>query len=412
MEKLSQLIQDVFRLCSTYWPVYLSGMKNTVILALVGTALGCLIGFVCGILNTLPIDPNDSIWRRGLIRTVRGLVRVYVELFRGTPMVLQAVFIYYAVRGGIISVDPGQVEGALAIGLSHVQAMTYVILPQAIRSILPQIGNNFIINLKDTSVMFMISFTDFFALDGHRAGHAGNKVVTLHFHRQFFIERACRTNLNLDLFGSAFAHLQVVHRTEVAHNRIVHLVTAHAHGSVADRTVQSDNSDVRSSATDIHNHVTDGIFDRNAHTNGRGHRFMNEVYFLRTRLTSRINHGALFHFGNAARHADHHARFHHPQRVLLHTLDECLEERFHQFKIGNHAIAHGAHGAGFTRSTSQHLLRLETDGTDTVVLAIHRNHRGLVNHYTLAGDVDQRIRRTKIYTNIAREKTKQNIALF
>ena len=196
MEKLSQLIQDVFRLCSTYWPVYLSGMKNTVILALVGTALGCLIGFVCGILNTLPIDPNDSIWRRGLVRTVRGLVRVYVELFRGTPMVLQAVFIYYAlpyftdgaarfnsvwaasilvvsintgaymtesVRGGIISVDPGQVEGALAIGLSHVQAMTYVILPQAIRSILPQIGNNFIINLKDTSVMFMISFTDFFA---------------------------------------------------------------------------------------------------------------------------------------------------------------------------------------------------------------------------------------------------------
>lgn len=196
MEKLSQLIQDVLKLCSTYWPVYLSGMKNTIILALIGTAFGCLIGFVCGILNTLPENPNDSIWRRGLVKAIKVLVRVYVELFRGTPMVLQAVFIYYAlpyftdgaarftsvwaasilvvsintgaymtesVRGGIISVDPGQAEGALAIGLSHVQAMLYVILPQAIRSILPQIGNNFIINLKDTSVMFMISFTDFFA---------------------------------------------------------------------------------------------------------------------------------------------------------------------------------------------------------------------------------------------------------
>ena len=196
MEKLSQLIHDVFRLCSNYWPVYLSGMKNTIILALIGPALGCVIGFVCGVLNTLPTDPNDSIWRRGIIKTVKALLRIYVELFRGTPMVLQAVFIYYAlpyftdgaarftsvwaasilvvsintgaymtesVRGGIISVDPGQVEGALAIGLSHVQAMMYVILPQAVRSILPQIGNNFIINLKDTSVMFMISFTDFFA---------------------------------------------------------------------------------------------------------------------------------------------------------------------------------------------------------------------------------------------------------
>ena len=65
-------------------------------------------------------------------------------------------------RGGIISIDPGQTEGAKAIGMTHVQTMTSVILPQAFRNILPQIGNNFIINIKDTSVMFIIGFIEFF----------------------------------------------------------------------------------------------------------------------------------------------------------------------------------------------------------------------------------------------------------
>ena len=68
-----------------------------------------------------------------------------------------------SVRGGIISIDPGQTEGAKAIGMTHVQTMTSVILPQAFRNIMPQIGNNFIINIKDTSVMFIIAFTEFFA---------------------------------------------------------------------------------------------------------------------------------------------------------------------------------------------------------------------------------------------------------
>ena len=196
MGKFAQLLQDVLRLCTKYFPIYFSGMKNTVLLALIGTVLGCMIGFVCGVLNAVPYDPKDPLRKRILIKVMRAVIRAYVELFRGTPMVLQAVFIYYAlpyftdgaarfnsvwaasilvgsvqtgaymtesVRGGIISVDPGQVEGAMAIGLTHVQAMMYVILPQAIRNILPQIGNNYIINLNDTSVMFMISFTDFFA---------------------------------------------------------------------------------------------------------------------------------------------------------------------------------------------------------------------------------------------------------
>ena len=69
-----------------------------------------------------------------------------------------------SVRGGVISVDPGQSEGAMAIGMTHWQTMTSVVLPQAIRNIMPQIGNNYIINVKDTSVMFIIGFADFFSM--------------------------------------------------------------------------------------------------------------------------------------------------------------------------------------------------------------------------------------------------------
>ncbi|MCD8097134.1 MAG: amino acid ABC transporter permease [Lachnospiraceae bacterium] len=200
MNKFVQLSADIGKLWASYGSGYLSGIRNTLILALIGTVIGCLIGFVCGVLNTIPHEKNDPPLRRFFLCLIRVVVRVYVEVFRGTPMVLQAVFLYYglpyftnnavkwgsvwmaaifvvsintgaymaeSVRGGIISIDPGQTEGAKAIGMNHVQTMTSVILPQALRNIMPQIGNNFIINVKDTSVMFIIGFPDFFA--AHRA---------------------------------------------------------------------------------------------------------------------------------------------------------------------------------------------------------------------------------------------------
>ena len=200
MEKLIQLGSDIAKLWAKYSYSYLSGMGNTLLLALVATAIGCVIGFLCGVLNTIPCAPGDHPVKKFFLKLIRVIVRIYVEIFRGTPMVLQAVFMYYglpyfsdgalrfdniwmaavlvvsintgaymaeSVRGGIISVDPGQTEGAKAIGMTHVQTMLNVILPQALRNIMPQIGNNFIINVKDTSVMFIIGFPDFFS--AHRA---------------------------------------------------------------------------------------------------------------------------------------------------------------------------------------------------------------------------------------------------
>ena len=200
MNKFAQLGADIAKLWLKYGNSYFGGIKNTLILALVGTVIGCLIGFICGVLNTIPYNKNDNPVKRFFLTLIRVIIRIYVEVFRGTPMVLQAVFLYYglpyftnnsvkftsvwaaaivvvsintgaymaeSVRGGIISVDPGQTEGAKAIGMTHVQTMINVILPQALRNIMPQIGNNFIINVKDTSVMFIIGFPDFFA--AHRA---------------------------------------------------------------------------------------------------------------------------------------------------------------------------------------------------------------------------------------------------
>ncbi len=203
MQRLLELGQDMALLWQNYSAGYLSGIKNTLILAVVATIIGCVIGLICGVLNTIPYTKNDPLPKRFILKLIRAVVRVYVEVFRGTPMVLQAVFIYYglpyftyntvqwpsvwaasilvvsintgaymaeSVRGGIISIDPGQTEGAKAIGMNHVQTMTSVVLPQALRNIMPQIGNNFIINIKDTSVMFIITFTEFFAFHRYITG--------------------------------------------------------------------------------------------------------------------------------------------------------------------------------------------------------------------------------------------------
>ncbi len=192
---ISQLFSDIGSIWSKYGTVYLNGIANTLLLSVVATLIGCLIGFICGILQTIPCLPQDPFPKRFLLRLIRILIRVYVEVFRGTPMILQAVFIYYgvpyffgvvfkniwtvsiivvsintgaymaeSVRGGIMSIDPGQFEGAKAIGMNHFQTMVYVVLPQTLRNIMPQIGNNYIINVKDTSVMFIIGFQDFFAV--------------------------------------------------------------------------------------------------------------------------------------------------------------------------------------------------------------------------------------------------------
>ncbi len=189
---MSDFIAGVTRCITDYGTMYLEGAGTTLLISLVGTFFGCVIGFGVGIVQTIPTAPGDPGWKKAILGFIKLILKAYVELFRGTPMIVQSVFIYYGsqiafnihmdmwtsaffivsintgaymaetVRGGILSIDPGQTEGAKAIGMTHLQTMTSVILPQAFRNIIPQIGNNFIINIKDTSVLSVIAITDLF----------------------------------------------------------------------------------------------------------------------------------------------------------------------------------------------------------------------------------------------------------
>ena len=160
----------------------LQGAGVSLKIALVGTLVGCLIGFAVGIVQTIPSEKGDNPLKKGALWIIRLILNAYVEFFRGTPMMAQAMFIYYGlmplqaayfilsintgaymaetVRGGILSIDPGQTEGAKSIGMTHVQTMIYVILPQALRNLMPQIGNNLIINIKDSCVLSVIGVAE------------------------------------------------------------------------------------------------------------------------------------------------------------------------------------------------------------------------------------------------------------
>jgi len=184
----------------TYGPMFLRGAGTTLLIALTGTLVGFLIGLGVGVIRTTPCRREDGFVRYMLMKLVRAFLAAYIEVFRSTPMIVQSMVIYYGcaqalhinlphmlaaflivsintgaylseiVRGGIQSVDPGQREAAEAMGMTHGQTMLYVVLPQAIRNVLPSLGNEFIVNIKDTSVLNVISVSELFFVSKSAAG--------------------------------------------------------------------------------------------------------------------------------------------------------------------------------------------------------------------------------------------------
>ena len=168
-------------LLEKYGMLFLRGTGMTLLIALTGTALGFALGLLVAIIRTIALPEKKKtgsnvgvILRRGLLRLAQLLMNVYIQVFRGTPMIVQAVVIYYGAQYAgvfmdttfaaifIISVDKGQFEAAHAIGMTHWQTMTTVVLPQAIRNILPSVGNELIVNIKDSSVLNVISVSELF----------------------------------------------------------------------------------------------------------------------------------------------------------------------------------------------------------------------------------------------------------
>ncbi len=187
--------QDVWNILVKYYPQLLQGIGNTLLISLIGTVAGLLIGMLTGVVRTAPLSGNGLL--RFLQKLLNGIIAVYVEIFRGTPMMVQSMVIYWGyafatggktlalipsgilivsintgaymaeiVRGGIISIDRGQFEGAMSIGMSHGQTMLRVIIPQVLRNILPSVSNEFVINIKDTSVLNVIGVTELYYFAG------------------------------------------------------------------------------------------------------------------------------------------------------------------------------------------------------------------------------------------------------
>lgn len=189
----------------------LMGIWTTIWLSLAGTVVGLIIALVFIALRTLEIKENDSEFVAFLKKIGIGFVKFYVTIFRGTPMMVQAMIIFYilpviistsfnvdidvinnilsievaafitvtlnttaylteVLRGGIESLNKGQMEAARSLGMSRTKAMLFVVLPQAIKNSLPSICNEFIINIKDTSVLNVIQVMDLFYIIGYING--------------------------------------------------------------------------------------------------------------------------------------------------------------------------------------------------------------------------------------------------
>ena len=165
-------LEWIIKILQNNWPMLLRGAGMTLLISIIGTLVGTLIGLIVGVIRTIPIPEKGT--KRVFLKIINSILSIYIEFFRGTPMIVQAMVIYYGsaaafgididrvlaglfivsvntgaymseiVRGGIVSIDKGQFEAAQAIGMNHFQTMINVVLPQVVRNILPATGNEFV----------------------------------------------------------------------------------------------------------------------------------------------------------------------------------------------------------------------------------------------------------------------------
>lgn len=189
---------QVTKILKDNWPQFLRGAGLTLLISITGTIAGLIVGLLIGVYRTAPTAKNKAL---AMLQTLFGwFLNIYIEIFRGTPMIVQSMVIYYGtaqafgvsidrtiaaifivsintgaymseiVRGGIFAIDKGQFEAATALGMTHNQTMRKVVLPQVVRNILPATGNEFVINIKDTSVLNVISVVELY--------FSGNTIAT------------------------------------------------------------------------------------------------------------------------------------------------------------------------------------------------------------------------------------------
>jgi putative lysine transport system permease protein len=202
--------QNIAEILSRYGSSLWLGVRTTIFVSSLGTIFGFLIGLAVGALRASHPDATASRAWCFFKKILDILANIYIAIFRGTPMMVQAVFIYYAlvnivnwsnmtaavfvisintgaymaeiIRSGIQAVDPGQNEAARSLGMTSRQTMFSVILPQAVKNAFPAIGNEWIVNIKDSSVLMIISITELMFQSKSIAGS------TFKFTETYFVE--------------------------------------------------------------------------------------------------------------------------------------------------------------------------------------------------------------------------------
>lgn len=174
MENLTNVVEFITK----YYSYFLKGTLTTLQISFFGVIFGSLVGVLI------------SLMRLSNKKIVRGIATVYIEIVRGTPLLLQLYIVYYGlpmfiplpesriflgtlavllnsaayvaeiIRAGIQSIDKGQMEAARSLGMGHGMSMRYIIIPQAFKNILPAMGNEFIVLIKESAIISTIAIPD------------------------------------------------------------------------------------------------------------------------------------------------------------------------------------------------------------------------------------------------------------
>lgn len=195
----SDFIGGLSYILRTNYKLYLEGASFTLIIAITGTVIGLFVAMLIIIFRIQEKDPRDNRMNILLKKLSVFFSTSYVEFFRGTPMMVQAAIFYYGLamigirmpiivagiivvslntaayltevlRSGINAIDKGQMEAARAIGLSRAQAYRHIIFPQVIKNMVPAIGNELVVNIKDTAVLSVIGVSELFYMAKSVAG--------------------------------------------------------------------------------------------------------------------------------------------------------------------------------------------------------------------------------------------------
>jgi len=196
------LFEQIVYLLNNYGSYFVKGLLATLVLAIVGTLVGLFLGIIFALLRNLKIDKQDKHLAKFFKILGKTIATIHIELWRGIPMMVQAMLVFFGgasigivwsalgfssffngymicglfvitvntsaymaeiVRSGMNGVEDGQMEAARSLGMTYMQTIWKVVIPQALKNSLPTIGNEFIVNIKDSSVLNVIGLTELYA---------------------------------------------------------------------------------------------------------------------------------------------------------------------------------------------------------------------------------------------------------